>query len=217
MVVTGLLVRAAIALRSTDFGFEPEGVMVARIDLPESGYGSDQAKRNFAEELLLEAPPAARAFLIDGAEPAVDAAKPTAHFFTVTPGYFRTVRIPLLSGRTFERTDSETSPRVALVNETAAARFWPDVDPIGQRVHVGEGKDETTVRVVGVVGGVVDVSREDTSAFPPQFYLAFAQKPSARIVLVARAADDPSSSDSLRSSRTPSRLAARLGSTRSRR
>jgi predicted permease len=71
----------------------------------------------------------------------------------VSPGYFRTLRTPLLDGRDFNEHDTATSPQVAIINETLARRFFPGVNPLGQRFHVDAPPGEKTpsVEIVGFV------------------------------------------------------------------
>ena len=91
-------------------------------------------------------------FVIEG-RPAPDPAKkPTARFFDMGPNYFKTMGIPLVRGRWFDDRDTRDSSGVVIINESMARRYWPDQDPIGQRLspeYVG-----TTVEVIGVVGDV---------------------------------------------------------------
>jgi putative ABC transport system permease protein len=68
----------------------------------------------------------------------------------VSPGYFRTMRIAVVAGRDFDEDDDEGAPRVAIVNQSMAARFWPGQDPIGRELTFGDGPPRTA-RIVGVV------------------------------------------------------------------
>ena len=85
---------------------------------------------------------------------------PRANTESVTPGYFRTLGVPLLKGRDVAPTDVAAAPNVVIVSESAAARYWPGQDPIGQRLVVasqrshGGGKELHWQTVVGVVGDV---------------------------------------------------------------
>lgn len=67
----------------------------------------------------------------------------------VGPGYFETMRIPLVKGRTFRETDTKESPKAAVINETLAKQFWPGQDPLGKRLRVG--RDGGYSEVIGVV------------------------------------------------------------------
>ena len=71
------------------------------------------------------------------------------YFSVIGPDYFRTLGIPVLRGREFARTDNANGPRVVVVNETFARRFWPGEEPLGKRVRVAE--DEPYMQVIGVV------------------------------------------------------------------
>jgi putative ABC transport system permease protein len=105
----------------------------------------------------------------------------------VTPGYFRTLGIALERGRDFQAADSKTSPRVAIVNETAARAYWPGQDAIGQHISfAGEG---LPVEVIGIV----KTANYLAIAEPPQplVYLSLAQYYFPTAVLYVRTAGDP--------------------------
>src|SRR5262249_26633641 len=74
----------------------------------------------------------------------------------VGPDHSRTLRVPVLRGRAFDERDRAGSPRVAVINQTAAARFWPDEDPIGKRVWFGGGSNfdrpDSSAEIIGIVG-----------------------------------------------------------------
>lgn len=78
---------------------------------------------------------------------------PLVWFNAVTPGYFRTLRTPLLRGRDFDSSDTEESPRVAIINETLARRFFPDRDPLGETLRLGDSGPNASrpARIVGLV------------------------------------------------------------------
>jgi predicted permease len=105
----------------------------------------------------------------------------------VSPGYFQTLGIALLRGRDFSGTDTRTTPRVAIVNQTAAAAYWPGQDPIGQHISfAGEG---LPVEVIGIVR----TANYQTIAEPPQpmVYLSLVQYYFPTAVLYVRTAGDP--------------------------
>ncbi len=89
----------------------------------------------------------------------------------VSPGYFRTMGIPLRRGRVFDPHDDEHSPSVVIINEAMAQRFWPGEDPLGKRIALGQGPPWLTI--VGVVGNVKQYALEDKTR--PEFYRPFAQ------------------------------------------
>ena len=94
-------------------------------------------------------------FLIEG-RPRPDSERGQgAAFFAITPRYFETMRIPILRGRDFTRTDTGSAPLVMIINKTMADRFWEGQDPIGQRVTLDFVPDEQPRSIVGVVGNSV--------------------------------------------------------------
>jgi len=104
---------------------------------------------------------------------------------SVTPGYFRAMGIPLVRGRLFEARDVEGAPRVVVVSESMARRYWPGEDPVGKRITFNSGipREEQQVvggpgsrEVVGVVGDVRHLGLDEGEV--PMFYTAHAQQPS---------------------------------------
>jgi predicted permease len=108
----------------------------------------------------------------------------------VTPGWFSTLRVPLLSGRVFGDGDRLGGRKVVLVSETAARRYFPNEDPIGLPVSVGQGGfwDDTAY----VVGVVADVRYGTIDSLPmPDVYLSYYQSPRGRMMIYVRTAGDP--------------------------
>lgn len=106
----------------------------------------------------------------------------------VTPGYFRTVQLQVSSGRPFRESDDTDASRVALINESAAARFFPDQDPIGFELGFWRSRR----RIVGVVAD--ERSHGLEQAEPLAVYLPLSQAPSTdgTYALLVRTAGDPS-------------------------
>src|SRR5262249_43935327 len=89
---------------------------------------------------------------IEGRPPEPPAPNLVRPFSQVDPDYFRTLRIPLLQGRTFNADDTPNAPLALIINEEVARHYWPQANPVGQRMRLGkEGKWMT---IVGVVGNV---------------------------------------------------------------
>jgi putative ABC transport system permease protein len=105
----------------------------------------------------------------------------------VTPGYFQAMGIPLLKGRMFGDSDTDTSQPVAVINETMARHYWPNADPIGQSIQLGDERPFMTI--VGIVGDVradgLDVAGGD------QVYMSSQQEPVGNMTVVLRATGDP--------------------------
>lgn len=101
-----------------------------------------------------------------------------------TPGYFAALRVHLLSGRTFNASDDANAPKVMVINQTFAHRYWPHGDAVGHQVNTGIG-DAT------VVGVVQDVKQATIFGAPePQFFRPYAQDPWTRAVFAIRARGD---------------------------
>ena len=106
----------------------------------------------------------------------------------VSPGYFQTLMVPLLAGRTLAETDGADGPRVVVINETLARRFFPNQDPIGKRVQFGDLEEQgSEVTIIGVVG---DVKYSDSADPEPEFYMSYTQASLAVMTIVVRSAGD---------------------------
>jgi putative ABC transport system permease protein len=203
----GLLVRSLLRLQAVDPGFDPSGVLTARVSLPESSYKEPKDIIAFYQRLIREvsvlpgvqvagaadAVPmtpggGSYGFTIQGRPTPAVQQWPIADVVSATPSYFQALRLPLVRGRLFEERDNSQVPDVALVNETMARTFWPGQDPVGAKLTF-EADQKHWVEVVGVVG---DVRTQDLGAAPkPQVYFAYAQWGYPALVLTVRAAADP--------------------------
>ena len=164
LVGAALVLRSLNGLRAASPGFSVDRVVTTAFTFAPLGYDAARA-RNFEDELLarVQALPGVESaswsrsvpftFLtyssariaVDGYEPPRDQ-QPTANFSEVSPGYFTTMGIPLVSGRDFARSDDENAPPVAIVNEMMVEKYWRGGDPIGRRLQ-SNGK---WLQVVGV-------------------------------------------------------------------
>jgi putative ABC transport system permease protein len=119
------------------------------------------------------------------ANPADD---PSADRYSVSPGYFRAMRIPLLAGRTFTNDDRRNTQPVVVISETFARRIWPEEDPIGKLIRMGDPKSPAKV-VVGVVGDVLHEGLDAPHSM--QVYLPNTQMTDSGVVIVVHAAGEP--------------------------
>jgi len=196
LVAGGLLIRSFAQVTSVHPGFDPNQVTEAEISLPQFQYSTAQQWSTFASELLarlhamagmqdsaLAAPlpmdrqgEATFAFRIVGNPPPAPGKSITADYATVSSDYFHVMRIPLLRGRFFTGEDSPSNPKVAIISETLARRYFPNEDPIGRRMKFGfPPNTEVSREIVGIVG---DVRDETLSKRPgPMMYVPFAQAP----------------------------------------
>jgi predicted permease len=128
-------------------------------------------------------------FAIEG-RPADSERTPVAEFASVSPGHFRVLEIPLLSGRNFTDADDDKGEPVALVDEAFARQYWPGDSPIGKRIKPGSFLSTTPwLNIIGVVGNVKSDSLETQAV--PHIYLSDSQSPSYSSVVYARTAGDP--------------------------
>ncbi|HXO20335.1 MAG TPA: ABC transporter permease [Thermoanaerobaculia bacterium] len=204
LIGAGLMIRSFAQLSEVDPGFRPAGLLTARVNLPDAKYGDDRKSIAFFDDLLsrLAALPGAKSAaavaplplsgnqislaVLPVGRPARPGEKRSANWRTVSAGYFRTMGIPLLRGRAFDRRDGP-SARAMIVNQTMARREWPGEDPLGKRVTIGW--NDITCEVVGVVGDVRH-QRLDVDA-GAEMYTAYPETPYSRMDLVVRAAGDP--------------------------
>jgi predicted permease len=134
------------------------------------------------------------AFSIVGAPPVDPSDRPGAGFQMVTPGYYDTFGIRIVKGRSFDEHDTAQSLRVAMVNEKFANRFFPGVDPVGQRLEINEIVTDTKIgapvewQIVGVFHTVRNDGLRDDY---PEIDVPFWQSPSPRASVVVRTDGDP--------------------------
>jgi putative ABC transport system permease protein len=126
-------------------------------------------------------------FSADGSPPPSPAERQEVDFRVVAGDYFAALAVPVVGGRTFDATDRENGPRVAMVNRTLVERYFPGENPIGRRVWIGGSIGRATL--VGVVG---DVRHQGLGARPrPELYVPFRQYPHGGMTVVVRGSGDP--------------------------
>jgi putative ABC transport system permease protein len=200
-----LLVQSLLAEQRAPLGFDPSNVFTLQFRLPQNKYAKpDEIARFFKSAIervravpgvesaaLVRAVPfsgngGTTGYAIEG-QPADLSALPQARFHLVTPGYFQTLRIPLLRGRDFTDADDLQTPLVAVVNETFARHGWPGEDAIGKRLTSPDAPAPLTV--VGIVGDTKHYTATEPAA--PQLYVSHYQVPLIFSSLVARTAGPP--------------------------
>ena len=203
---SGLMIRSLARLLSVDPGFEAENVLTLRLN--PTGMSRDSVPGFFAEMIeRLEALPGVERAGIGDCPPlnggcngtvitfpdrpdiALDQA-PGIGMHTMTPSWFGTMTVPLLAGRLFNETDRIETPKVVVISESAAKRFWPNDNPIGKRAAVYQGGFDTGAEVIGVVG---DVRYSTIDSLPnPDAYVSYFQSPRFRMMVFLKTAGDPS-------------------------
>jgi predicted permease len=129
-------------------------------------------------------------FTVEGHEPMPGEPKRDTWMRSITPDYFATMGIPLLKGRPFQGTDTETAQPVAIVDEKLARTYWPDEDPVGKRIRIGDASNGAPwLTVVGVVASVKNRSLEEDAKF--YLYQPFSQSVRNDMSVVLRTAGEP--------------------------
>jgi predicted permease len=132
----------------------------------------------------------AAGFHVEGTPEPPPGQRPRAGYQVVTPGYFDAMGMPIVAGRDVRDTDTQSAPRVVLVNETFASQQWPGQDPIGRRLTIGSGSTGW-MTVVGVVG---DIRHLGPGVPPrPEIYEAHSQSSFSFMAFVVRTHGDPQS------------------------
>lgn len=170
---TALLLRSLSDLDRINPGFAPDGVVTAVVSLPATQYGTQRKQDAFFRGVLdhlRDSPGVRRAgagfpipfagndpsasFEIEGRPVTPDSPGPHSDIRYVTPGYFTTLRIPLLRGRFFTSEDRSGAQRVAVIDSNLARQYWPDQDPIGQKIRFSLAPNAPWATIVGVVGHI---------------------------------------------------------------
>src|SRR5262249_30694992 len=141
-------------------------------------------------DVFLSIPPNPGTFSIEGRPPVPPAEQIEVPIDSVSPGYFQTMGISLMRGREFDGTEGPDSPRVVVINDTMARRFWPGEDPVGKRFKYGDSNSNSPW--LTIVGVVADMRRTGFElAERCETFLPISQNPAGSLTLLVRAASDP--------------------------
>ena len=197
----GLMIKSLWRLAHVNLGYEPEGVLTAKIDPSRARYGEFAALTTFYQEMLerARAIPGVRdagvinslnasfPFTIDEHPPLPPEQRPAANINQVSPDYFRAMGIPLRAGRFFTDRDVKGAQPVVIVDESFARRYFPGEDPIGKHINgeFSRGAGNTSREIVGVVGGAKYwiLSRDPS----PHMYFCYLQENWGSMTLAVRA------------------------------
>ena len=215
LIGAGLMIRSFTALQSVDPGFNPHHVLSMVVSVAGSNESETGRRAVFYRQLLdrvrtLPGVQSAGAinhlplagdlwgwpFVIQGRPKPRPGESPTAIYRVAMPGYFQTMRLPVLRGRAIAEADDARAPGVVVINERAGAAYWPGQNPLGQRISFDSGDTWRTVI------GLVKNAKQDEWASPPypEVYLAALQNRdflgigeshTAYITLVMRTIGDP--------------------------
>ncbi len=214
VAAAGLMVASFARLRAADLGIRTDHLVTFWIRPSEVLVPPSDAPR-FVSSVLdaIAAVPGVTAASVDGGLPLsgsasstlivmgrpvparLDDAPPVDRHY-VGPNHFKTLGIPLIRGRVFTDADDANHPRVTVISQTAASRFWPGADPIGQRVWFGGGssfdRPDSSAEIVGIVGDVADEPL-DGRVNRASFYTSYRQFTYATRAVFVRTAVDPAS------------------------
>jgi putative ABC transport system permease protein len=201
-----LTMRTLLRLQATNPGFDAEGVLTASITLPTTKYAKPEQRFAFYQRLLdrvkvmpgvqaasmvslipLGGSNTGRNFIIEGQPAPRPEDAPIFWRRVIDPDYFRVMKIRLVRGREFTSQDAG-SPRIAIINEAMARRFWPNTDPLGKRFGTGR-TEQSWLTVVGVVGDVKFTSLTKDAEL--EFYELYRQVSIADMILTVRTVTDP--------------------------
>ena len=206
LIGAGLLIRSFVNLQRVDPGFNPNNVLRVDINIPRTRYPERNQSAAFYKQLLdrvARLPGVEHAgavsslplsgggtdsnFAIEGQPPVEPDHRPVAWYSSITPAYFRAMGIRLLKGRELTELDSADAPKVVLISETMARRYFPDEEPVGKRLVFGGGTDLR--EIVGVISDVKHFGMSVDSR--PSMYFPHDQNPARGMSLVVRTQGNP--------------------------
>jgi putative ABC transport system permease protein len=211
LIGAGLLISGFERLRAVDPGFRPANLLTMRVPLGGGRNNAIERRVAFFQQLTdkiatlpgvlsvgaVSALPLTgfgngSLFWIDGRPAPPPERRPLAATRGATPGYFRTMGIPLLEGRAFDARDTAASAPVAIIDETLARRFWPQGGAVGARLKTDA--NDNVEEIVGVVGKVKPDRLDGDDS--PTIYMPYSQKHDQTMIVVARTANAPLSTAS---------------------
>lgn len=200
----GLLLLGYATVSRSNPGFDANGVSTVSAALSSASYGDPARMAQYYDRAIaaVVADPEVsnvaaisnvpgggasmdRGFLIEGRPAPERGTDQTIEYGVVTPGYFTTMRIPVVSGRALGEGDVAAAPLVAVISESARRRYWPDSDPIGARIGFGRPDGSRAwPTIVGVVGDVRHAGLDQPAL--PAAYVPMAQDPVRAMTIVVR-------------------------------
>ncbi|PYS70661.1 MAG: hypothetical protein DMF69_12805 [Acidobacteria bacterium] len=174
LVGAGLLIMSYLRVSQIDPGFNSEKLLTAKIAPAASKYPDAKSRVQFYSSVIdqLKSLPGVssagmvmnlplsgasmnRGFRVEGRPEPKSDENVSMDYQVVSHDYFSTLEVPIRSGRAFTEQDHQNAPRVIVINETMARQYWPNEDPVGKRMAIGESSKETSWRtIIGVVGDI---------------------------------------------------------------
>jgi putative ABC transport system permease protein len=211
LVGAGLLIQSLWRLRQVSPGFDSQNLLTFVVGIPEVKYPTEK-QAQFYNDLVarVKSLPGVRSagaviplplsgdlirisFETEG-RPVAKGDQPSADFFAIGDGYFKTLGVSILKGRDFNERDNKQAPAVIIVNQAFARKFFPDEDPIGKRIKPGISTDTNEPAMREIVGVVSDVRNRNLSSELRQgYFVPAAQIPFNQMTMVIRTTNDPHS------------------------
>jgi putative ABC transport system permease protein len=212
LVGAGLMIRSFAKLNQVDPGFKLAQVMTLGVAILRAKYPEDQHVAQVYSQILeraantpgvlsagaisdlpLMGSNTSDSFIIEGRPPIPKEAEPSTEYHVVTPRYFESMGIPLLSGRDVADTDTRQSPNVVVINDAFARRHFAGENPLGHRLRL-QGQERDPLLIVGVAGNVRQLGLDQQP--PPEVFVPFLQDPLSTtyqrsMTIVARTKSDP--------------------------
>jgi putative ABC transport system permease protein len=208
LVGAGLLMKSFIRLQNVSPGFNPHSVVTMELALPELKYPRGKPVADFYAELTrrirsipgvehaglttilpLSGSSSDNSFIIEGRSPVQKGLMSAdEEIRIITPDYFRVLQTPLLKGRFFTEADTADAPRVVIINQALAKKYWPNEEALGKRITF----DETNPKWLTIVGVVGDIKHRGLEFDPiPEQYVPHPQMPHREMILAVRSSQNP--------------------------
>jgi putative ABC transport system permease protein len=212
LVGSGLLIRSFLRLINVDPGFDPRHLLTFQVGLPPAKYAKDEAQRAFFRDLLLRvgSVPGVRSVSMENFPPLTGmgsatgvhiigepkrshADLPVSGVRVVGPDYFRTMKIPLLAGRSFDERESTEASHVVVVNQGFVGKYLRGEKPIGKKIsiymHGDKFDDDHPSEIIGVCGAVHQMGLD--SEAKPTVYWPIPELTYSRMTILVRTSNDP--------------------------
>jgi putative ABC transport system permease protein len=208
LISGGLLMKSFTKVLQIEPGFNPHNVLTAQLALTYGKYSNAESQIPFFKQVIehtknlpgveavagtnilpMTSGESSTIFNIEGRPAPPENQLPWANFRWITPDYFRTMGISLLKGRDLTERDDQNAPKVLIINERMARQYWPNENPIGQRINIRYGTGKFVSEIVGVVGNIRHFGLDKDES--PEFFMPLYQNPEWFMTLVVRTKTNP--------------------------